>query len=802
VKLFRLFLILAGIQAALLSNGAALAAGLDADRPVAAANNPEQAGWETLLLAAIVNSASTKTLLTVLKLPDNNLIARASELRALRIQVDPRFVRDDLVALSAIPNLGFAYDEPSQTISLTVGDRSLAPYQIELGTGRRTFDASKIHPTPGMIVNYSIYATKTRERTAAAGTVGLIGMIRGSAVTTDFNFNSDSRWDGKGVVRLDSSWRQVDPEAIRSYTIGDFASNALTWTNSVRLGGFQIASAFQQRPDIVTTPLPRFAGSAALPSTLDLYIDQQRVFSGEIPSGPFDIQSLPQVSGGKIRLVTTDLNGRQVEIVRDYYYTSSQLRAGLLEYSVEAGFPRRDFGFASFNYDSNFSGAGSVRYGLSQATTVEGHVEGSIDGLVNGGVGIVQALGGHGALTVAVAGSHYKGHDGLRMAVKAEGRIGLMTFFAGTERSLGAYFDLARVAVARDRRHRGIPGSDDPVSAPAQARTINRAGVSFGPVLGGASASFNYIDVRNRSFGQRLVNMSLSRPISGRVTAYVSAYADLDRRKSYGVFAMVNIRIGKSTMLTASAERDGGRTAFEMQAEGLTGQRQGDVGWGVSNRTVLDGPDSRRAYVSYRAPQALVRARVAQVGDDWLASLEMEGSVVAAGGGVFLANRIGDGFVIVKNAGPGTEVLQGGVRMGRTNGAGRALLPDVVPHYPQQIFLDPATMADGWEPDVTERIAVSGYRQGAIVDFGTRRVRSAVIILHDKAGQPIEAGYVASVENGENAVIGYDGEVYLRDLKPNNRLSVDRGIAGRCHVAFPYVDGGSPQTRIGPLTCQ
>ncbi|KAI1692790.1 spore coat protein U domain-containing protein [Ditylenchus destructor] len=273
--------------------------------------------------------------------------------------------------------------------------------------------------------------------------------------------------------------------------------------------------------------------------------------------------------------------------------------------------------------------------------------------------------------------------------------------------------------------------------------------------------------------------MSLSRPISGRVTAYVSAYSDLDRSNSFGAFAMLNIRIGRSTMLTASAERDGGRTAFETQLEGLAGQRQGDVGWGLSNRVILDGEDTRRAYVSYRAPEALVRARIVQSGEDWLASLEMEGSVVAAGGGVFLANRIGDGFVIVKNAGPGTEVLQGGVRMGKTNDAGRVLLPDVVPYYPQQIFLDPATMADGWEAGATERIAVSGYRQGAVVDFSTRRVSSALVVLHDGAGRPIEAGYVAAVEGGETAVIGYDGEVYLRGLGPVNRVTHSAAPADR-----------------------
>ncbi|KAI1692788.1 hypothetical protein DdX_21049 [Ditylenchus destructor] len=167
VRRSRPFLVLAGIHAASLPC-AALAAGLDAARPAASA--PERTEWETLLLAVMLNSARTGVLLTVLKLPDKSLLARASELRALRVQVDPRMVKDDLVALSAIPGLGFAYDEPSQTIALTIGEQSLDPYRIELGTGRRAFDAGQLRSTPGAIVNYAIYATQTRERTAVAGT--------------------------------------------------------------------------------------------------------------------------------------------------------------------------------------------------------------------------------------------------------------------------------------------------------------------------------------------------------------------------------------------------------------------------------------------------------------------------------------------------------------------------------------------------------------------------------------------------------------------------------------------------------
>ncbi len=169
---------------------------------------------------------------------------------------------------------------------------------------------------------------------------------------------------------------------------------------------------------------------------------------------------------------------------------------------------------------------------------------------------------------------------------------------------------------------------------------------------------------------------------------------------------------------------------------------------------------------------------------------------------MFAANRIGNGFVVVKNAGPDTEVIQGGVRMGKADGAGRMLLPEVQPYYRQQIFIDPATLPDGWEPVSTERVAVTGFRQGAVVDFGAKLVHGAVLVLNDKDGVPIPPGYVVQIDGGDSAVVGYDGEAYVRGLHPGNRLSIDLGPAGVCTASFAYDRQGLTQPRIGPVLCR
>jgi outer membrane usher protein len=242
--------------------------------------------------------------------------------------------------------------------------------------------------------------------------------------------------------------------------------------------------------------------------------------------------------------------------------------------------------------------------------------------------------------------------------------------------------------------------------------------------------------------------------------------------------------------------------SYTLQAQGQGGQRQGDIGWGVSDQEYENGDAQRSGYVSYRAPQALLRAEVDQSGDQWRGSFEAQGSILALGGSAFLANRIGDGFVVVRNAGPGAEVIQGGVRMGKANGQGNFLLPDVPPYFEQQVFIDPATLPDGWMPDATERTAVTAYRRGAVLDFGTRKISAAMLVIRDAEGKPIPAGYTVNLDNGASALMGYDGETYMMGLLPDNRLSIDLGPRGVCTARFSYDSDRAAQPKIGPLTCK
>ncbi|QJU56994.1 fimbrial biogenesis outer membrane usher protein [Sphingomonas sp. AP4-R1] len=761
---------------------------------------------QTMLLDVTLNGTPTGQLLRMKQDADGRFSGKAGELRGIRIKLDPALGSQEDIAFDDLAGVSYRYDEARQAIALQVPDALLTSYQLGLGGERTPIDLDAVRPTPGFLLNYGLYGARAQGGTQFSGNAEAVAMTGFGIVATNGIFRSRPGLGSSGAVRLDSSWRLIDPKAIRSYTLGDFASNALAWTSSVRLAGFQIASAFDQRPDIVTAALPQFSGSAALPSTVDLFVNQQKIYSGEVPSGPFDLKSLPYVSGGDVRLVTTDATGRQVEVTKAYFYSANLLRRGVLQYSLDVGAPRLSYGVRSFDYDEVVFASGSARYGVTQVLTIEGHGEGSTDGLLNAGGGATTAIGGYGAITASIAGSRYKGHHGGKLSVDVDANVRGVRLFAGTDRTLGDYFDLARVSSQRSIRSYDAASplpSGNLLAATAQASAIDRAGIAFTPWFDRTSISLSYNRIVSPGNRSCTGSLSLSRGITDRISLYASGYRNLDGSHHYGLFATLSMRFGQTVSVSAGTEHDNGRTAYTVQATGSTGQRQGDFGWGLSDRESDGNVDAQRTgYVTYRAAQALLRAQVDQSGSAWRGSVQVDGSLVAAGGGIFAANRIGQAFAVVTHAGPHVEVIQGGARMGKTNGAGRALLPDLIPYYTQRLAIDPASLPDGWEPEATERFAVAGYRQGAVVDFGAKIVRGAILVLQDADGRPIPPGYVAQVQGGEPATVGYGGETYVRGLGPSNRISIDLGPRGTCTASFPYDMAGPAQPKIGPLACR
>ncbi|MDO7435903.1 fimbria/pilus outer membrane usher protein [Acinetobacter nosocomialis] len=760
-----------------------------------------------LFLNISINSNPSEDLFSVKQSKDGKLYIRSGDLKTLRVKMDEHIPDSQWVCINELKGIQFKYLENEQSLNLQVPPSMLTGYSVEL-SGQQTTSSGllKMKPLNAAILNYSLYHTITNDESIFSGSAeGIFNSALGNFSSGIlYNGSNETSYSHEKWVRLESKWQYVDPEKVRIYTLGDFISNSSDWGSSVRLAGFQWSSAYTQRGDIVTSALPQFSGSAALPSTLDLYVNQQKIYSGLVPSGPFDIKQLPFISGNEVTLVTTDATGQQSITKKPYYFSSKILAKGINEFSVDVGVPRYNYGLYSNDYDDATFASGAIRYGYSNSLTLSGGVEASTDGLTNLGTGFAKNLFGVGVINADIAASQYKDENGYSTLVGLEGRISKnISFNTSYRKVFDNYFDLARVSQIRYLKDNQITSEpQNYLSYSALADEIIRAGINYNFYAGyGVYVGYNQIKYSDNSY--KLLSANLSGSLNKNWGFYSSAYKDYENHKDYGIYFALRYTPSTRTNAITSVSSDSGRLTYRQEVFVLSEPKINSFGWGGYVERDQDAHTNNASiYGSYRARAAYLTGRYNRIGDNDQVALSATGSLVAAAGRIFAANEIGDGYAVVTNAGPQSQIINGGINLGTTDKSGRFLIPSLMPYRENHIYLDPSYLPLNWNVKSTDQKTVVGYRQGTLVDFGAHQVISGLVRVVDKNNSPLLPGYSVRINGQQDAVVGYDGEVFVPNLLRQNKLEVDLLDHGSCQVNFTYNSNQYSTKKLGPYICQ
>lgn len=278
-------------------------------------------------------------------------LVQAEVLRARHVPLAPG--AGDWVAVDRIDGVAVRYDSVAQRLEVDMPAQWLPAQHLGSGAGQ---DPAPIAPGRGVVLNYDLYASHVEGGSASLSLwneqrwFGAWGVLSNTGIVRRGGRLS---WagTGQGYLRYDTSWRWADRARVRTLIVGDLITGALPWGRAVRIGGVQIARSFEIRPDLVPFPVPSFAGEAAVPSSVDLFLNGQRTASEQVQPGPFVFNTLPYVNGaGEAALVTTDALGRQVQTTLPFYVSSTLLKPGTSDYSLAAGALRRGYGIESFGY--------------------------------------------------------------------------------------------------------------------------------------------------------------------------------------------------------------------------------------------------------------------------------------------------------------------------------------------------------------------------------------------------------------------------------------------------------------------
>ncbi|MGY2260440.1 fimbria/pilus outer membrane usher protein [Pseudomonas sp. SDO55104_S430] len=738
-----------------------------------------------LFLELVVNQMNTGRVVAV-EQRNGQLFVPASALRDTGMKLPEGTGAE--VGLDQLPGLHSEYDGNAQRLLLDVPPDWL-PEQF---VGRReAYPRTPALSSFGALLNYDLYLNDTDDAgtyLAAWNEVRLFDSWGTLSNTGQYRRTLSGEELGtlnNRYLRYDTTWRFSDDDRMLTYEAGDLVSGALPWSSSVRIGGVQLSRDFGVRPDLVTYPLPQFAGEAAVPSSVDLFINGYKSSSAELQPGPYTLTNIPFINGaGEAVVVTTDALGRQVSTTVPFYVTSSLLQKGLSDFSVAAGTLRQDYGLRDFSYGPGVT-SGSLRYGLSDNFTLESHAEAS-DSLALGGVGGNVRLGNFGVLNSAVSQSRFDGESGQQLSLGYQYSNQRYSFSYQRLQRRDQYADLTLV--------------DTPyvtLSKRSEQATLSVNLNDWGSLGAG------YFDVRAADDSRtRLLNLTWSKSLWRSTSFYLSANREIGD-SNWAVQAQLVIPFDLQGSLAISSERGKNGESLQRVNYSRAVPTQGGVGFNLGYAKG-DGPDYRQADLTWRLQSVQLQAGVYGTSEAETRWADASGSLVWMDRQVFAANRIDDAFVVVSTDGYADVLVRYENQLvGQTDRNGHLLVPWSSAYYRGKYEIDPLNLpANVRSPNVEQRIAVrrgSGY----LLEFPLSRVIAASIVLVDARQQELPLGSgVVHEQSGTQTVVGWDGLVYLENLQQQNDLQVTLADGKSCRVQFDVDTKQDQIPLIGPLVCQ
>lgn len=682
-----------------------------------------------------------------------------------------------LVALGELDGISFKIDIADQRLVITAPVDRLPEQSFDL---RPPAAMPKSTSATGASLTYDLSATvndvaRPRAGASAGGQFGLTFFAQDTLFTAT-GFASAGLAQESGA-RLGTSLEFDDPSLPRRFIAGDAIAGSFDWSRAFRFGGFEFASDYALRPDLITFPLPSFFGRASVPETVDVLVGSSKVFEENLDEGPFSLHNLPIVTGGgSATVVTTDMLGRQTSETVSLYTTTNLLAPGLADYSFDAGFLRYGYGEESFGYRTPVA---SVVYRRGfDGFTAGAHAE-AAPSLALAGAELAFALGGFGALSAAGALSDHGGKPGALAAFNLQAHAGPFNGFASVQSTGWQYQDVAGLEDGAPPRLRMQLGASAALPYGSLGLSWIRQSRSAEGNADEAIASYSL------SAGKGwFVNLTGLRDFSGHHwTAEIFLGVPVGNGIASASYSGGSGRTSDLAAYSASANPDGGFGYSVLAGADGTGARaEGDATW-VGDRAVLD-------------------ASVATDGGETAMRADAAGALVFLNGEMFATRQPDGAMALVETGAPDVRVYRDNRTVAVSDANGEALLTGLVPYTENHIAIDPRDYAMSSLVASTERSVSPQRESAAIVDLAPRRAHGALVLVRFADGTAPPLGTLVKQSGGEATLaVGRDGEIFIPDLTQDEELILSVGDQG-CVVSVkrpPRALASIP--RIGPLLC-
>lgn len=709
--------------------------------------------------------------------------AKSAEMASLPLDVGAT----GLIPLKSLKLADWSFDKLSQRLSVTLFRNKDGVNDVNLARFQRTGGGDR-SPLPAMLINYDLSSTINKNGVQAAAVVSPRVVYGNFQAGGSVQYISQPAAGQSHIRRLDTTVTFAMPEKGLVVRGGDTITSGTQSQRPLRIGGLQFGTDFALRPDLVTNPLPAFEGSVAVPTGLDLIINDRRFTSAELEAGEFQVRNIPVSPGrGEVSVIVQDELGREVVQNARIYVSRNLLAPGLWEGAANVGYVRRRFGQVSNDY-RDLVGTFFLRRGFSKSLSFG----------VSGEVGI--GLKNFGAQFETTVFDRALVFSELRYSKTAQNSGFLLR--TGVE-SVGDRFSIRADAVIPSKGYRDLAaqGGD-----PTPAQQIN------------ASINFNLRDTmrfqfaasrQKRHFDPRFPQQTrkvevLRANFRTSINDSIDFYSDVSYRRSdrsnLAFMAGISIQLGKKRSAQASITRSGGRNSAQA-AFFRPDTEAGEIGYGIQ---ALASERSRIAgNAAWRSRHTRLEGQAEYNGGQLAGRVNARGTLIFAGNTFYARNQTGGSYALVETGKvPGITVMRENREAGVTDSQGRLLVESLTPLVPLQFDIDPDKLPfDAIARSTYRRVVVS--RGGvASVKLDVDAYRSQLIKLVDALGRPLEVGTQLTAQpSGTEYMVGYDGLLDFNILSGDETFTITQAGRVPCSMPIPIGEIESFDIPEGRASC-
>ncbi len=739
--------------------------------------------FEIQIVALSINAQPMGQGVIALRSPAKEWLLPATALRAANVNIAGlsvvRFEEGDYIPLGAFDVTRVRFDELQQSLDVQMAAEMFAPTRLH---GRDPRNFSDIARPAGGFINYDLLIEH-----APNGAGFTLFTELGSAVGRGVgiaNFLFIDRPELRESLRLDTAFTMDDVGRAESLRLGDTISRPSTILGrAVRFGGLRWGSNFQTQPGLVTVPVATLAGQAALPSTLDLYVDNVLQTRSAIPPGPFSISTPPMVAGdGEVLLKVTDIAGQQQIISQPFYASMELLAPGLSDYSLEVGALRQNYGLRSNDYGHAFI-SGSWRQGISDGLTVEAGAGVEQQGPTGLLAGMSTAIAGIGTGTIAVGASRDDAGAGFQIGWRFDRRTARHSFSARTQ------------IADKDYRQTGVDAT----------QAVRRLDSLFYGYRMGELGSLGVAYTRQQRATMPAISI-VSVSVSSRQSRWGHLGMSLVQTRADQTDTSLNFFWSMSFGSGVSASAFHWQPGRGESGDSVTLQKNMAPGEGWGYRLQAARNAAQQAFLYGQNDYAAGRLEFAELEGQTSVRTGIAGGVAFVDGKSFFSRRIDGSFGLIRMPGfPNVRIYVENQLASHTNADGYALLPRLSPYMKNNVSIEQLDIPLDAQIDTLKTYPIPAWRSAVLIDVSAKPAANATVELFLDDGKPVPAGASAIIifpdgRVSEPFAIGHDGLLYLAGLTEKNQIQVV-WPTGQCTAYVAYVPEKGNVPHLGRFNC-